>query len=155
MQVFVTDKCPVTSAKNLDDKRVVKMVLETAQLLSNAMHIMGEEGPYKRTHMNHPCTKWAAESINNFYWLFSHFMALSTEYTKRYGKVHKCNDLSSVFLAHILNKDTELEVIHAMPTEFVNCTTNHKHIEDVHTAYQLELAMKWENDKRTPTWYGV
>lgn len=39
--------------------------------------------------------------------------------------------------------------------EFVNCTTNHKHIDNVFEAYKAELNLKWANDIRTPTWYGV
>ena len=45
-------------------------------------------GLYKTAHLNHPCTIWARESVMNYKWLYSHFHALSDEYTKRYGKVH-------------------------------------------------------------------
>ena len=34
MNIFVTDRCPIQSARNLPDKHIVKMPLETCQMLS-------------------------------------------------------------------------------------------------------------------------
>lgn len=59
--IFVTDHCPRISAQALDNKRVVKMILETAQLLSTAIFIntnMAYDNIYKPTHLKHPCTIW-------------------------------------------------------------------------------------------------
>lgn len=147
MNIFVTDPSPVISAKNLDDKRVIKMILESAQMLSTAIWECGGTGFYKPTHKNHPCSKWARENVSNYIWLKEHFGALSAEYTLRYGKKHKCEDYDQDIV----------EGVRLLPdgtrTPFPNCT-NYKDIEDVHEAYKLCLADKWENDKRTPTWYG-
>lgn len=101
MNIFVTSVDPVACAKHLDDKRVVKMVLESAQLLSNALHLHGvSEAPYKLTHKGHPCTKWAAEKRSHYMWLFDHFVALCDEYTYRYKKIHKCEQFFDVFMSH-------------------------------------------------------
>lgn len=89
MNVFYLSKCPIQAAQRQCDKHVVKMVLETAQLLSTAHHISGTGGPYKVTHKNHPSAVWSREATGNYRWLYAHFEALSHEYTKRYGKVHK------------------------------------------------------------------
>jgi len=59
MNIFVTSNCPKLSAQALDNKRVVKMVLETAQLLSTAIFINSTityDNLYKPTHVKHPCT---------------------------------------------------------------------------------------------------
>ena len=68
MNIFVTNDCPIISAQALDNKRVVKMVLETAQLLSTAIFInsnVAYDNIYKATHIKHPCTIWAASTIGN------------------------------------------------------------------------------------------
>jgi hypothetical protein len=67
---------------------VVKMVLESCQLLSTVHHLHGSAGPYKINHEKHPSTIWAAQSRENYAWLWDHFQALSEEYTRRYHKTH-------------------------------------------------------------------
>lgn len=91
MNIFVLDTDPVKAAQYHCDKHVVKMILETAQLLCSVHHATEAEYdiPYKATHINHPCAKWARESTGNYYWLQSLGDALCQEYTYRYGKVHK------------------------------------------------------------------
>lgn len=89
MNVFYLNKCPAQAAQMQCDKHVVKMLLETAQLLSTAHHLCGEGGPYKVTHQNHPSAVWARASVSNYRWLYAHLEALSDEYTERYAKVHK------------------------------------------------------------------
>ena len=91
MNIFYLDKDPRVAASYLYNKHVVKMILESAQMLCTAHHcIMGEDAdvPYKSTHKNHPSTVWARRSADNYLWLYQHFTALSKEYTKRYGKDH-------------------------------------------------------------------
>jgi len=87
MNVFVLDKDPVKAAKAHCDKHVVKMILETAQMLCTAF----EDAPYKKSHFNHPCSKWARASRSNYLWLIKLGEALHNEYQFRYGqhKTHK------------------------------------------------------------------
>ena len=85
MNIFVLDTDPNTAAILHCDKHIVKMPLETAQMLST---VCG--GPYKPTHANHPCTVWARASTANYSWLWQLGIFLSEEYTYRYGKTHKC-----------------------------------------------------------------
>ena len=89
MNIFVLHKDPVIAATMACDKHVVKMILETAQMLCTAARALGSEAPYGATHKKHPCTIWASTSQGNWDWLIRHGMALCAEYTKRYGKVHK------------------------------------------------------------------
>lgn len=149
MNIFVTSPNAIECAKALDDKRVVKMVLESCQILNTTLITLGAKGiGYKPTHKNHPCVLWAGASFDNYRWLLSHFKALLDEYTSRYGKVHKCED----YYFDLLTLGTLPNFPKAEPTPFVNCT-DFKNIEDVHEAYKQCLRTKWKNDIRTPTWY--
>lgn len=91
MNIFILDKRISRCASYLCDKHVVKMCLETAQLLCSVY----DEGvaPYKRTHYNHPCSVWTRRCLNNWEWLLNLGYAICEEYHHRYGKVHKCFDV--------------------------------------------------------------
>lgn len=94
MNIFYLDKNPINAARMLCDKHVVKMILETAQLLATTHYVCdGTVLEYKYTHINHPCTKWVRSSIHHYKWLILHGMELCSEYTKRYGKIHKTENL--------------------------------------------------------------
>lgn len=90
MNIFVLDYDISLAAKYHCDKHIVKMVLETAQLLSGVKILHGETAAYKMSkgHLGHPCTKWAAESLDNFNWLHELGLELCDEYTRRYNKTH-------------------------------------------------------------------
>ena len=82
MNIFVLDLDPKKAAIQQIDKHVVKMPLETAQMLCTALGRHGLEGtPYKQAYKKHPCTIWAGDNRNNFQWLVKHGIALSEEYT--------------------------------------------------------------------------
>jgi hypothetical protein len=99
MNIFVLDEDPIKAAQMQHDKHVVKMVLESAQLLSTVMFLegFGSTNFYKPTHTKHPCTLWLMESSENLRWLVRHFKALLDEYTFRYDKVHKCSKILEEF----------------------------------------------------------
>ena len=89
MNIFVLHPMPDIAARMQCDRHVVKMTLETAQMLSTAINELGGQAPYKSAHVNHPCSVWARETLSNFEWLWEHGINLAQEYTARYGKVHK------------------------------------------------------------------
>lgn len=149
MNIFYTSHCPVECAKYLDDKRVVKMVLETAQMICVSLMQFGETVPYKPTHTNHPCTRWACESPANLRWLYEHFKALCSEYTARYGKVHRCERIMPEMPSYVL------ESCASEMTDLPDCTTYKTEEWDLCTKYRAYLCDKWEQDKRTPTWHGM
>ena len=105
MNIFVTDPCPIQSARNLPDKHIVKMPLETCQMLaiiySDWYYGVGKlyklnGQPYataRGAFRNHPCTQWAAANQYNLAWLIKHGLALCDEYYARYSKVHTCLDV--------------------------------------------------------------
>ena len=86
MNIFVLDRDPILAARMQCNKHVVKMVLETAQMLCASFP--EGEAPYLRAHYNHPCTIWARTSKDNFQWLLTHGKELAKEYTRRYDKIH-------------------------------------------------------------------
>jgi hypothetical protein len=135
MNVFYVDRSPSISATMLCDKHVVKMILESCQLLSTAHRLLDgievqrevcilrtdkETGKYIRskakfktfydlpvplnssiysaTHINHPSNIWTRQSVDHYEWLWLHAISLCKEYTKRYGKIHKCESLLRTYL---------------------------------------------------------
>ncbi len=115
MNIFLLDQDPRIAAQMQCDKHVVKMILESAQMLSTAhrmldgkkaigksksgrqakvwVHPTLDDVLYKAVHINHPCTIWTREGYDNYMWHAEHFEALCKEYTYRYGKVHKTETL--------------------------------------------------------------
>ena len=117
--IFYHISFPEVKAAQLQcNKHVVKMIVESAQMLSTAHRMLDGKltrGPsksgktmskkwihpdpamdsvlYKAVHMNHPCTVWTMQSNNNYTWHWVHFTALCDEYTYRYGKVHSTDTL--------------------------------------------------------------
>jgi hypothetical protein len=113
MNIFYIDSNPAQAAQWMVDKHVVKMILESAQLLSTAHRVIDgveysgstdsgrkakrwlllddrENLMYKATHINHPSAVWVRKSVENYNWLVDHFFALMWEYNYRYEKQHKC-----------------------------------------------------------------
>ena len=118
MNIFVLSMDPVEAAQLQCNRHSVKMVVESAQMLSTAHRILDgsmTKGPsksgkriskkwthpdpvmdsvlYKTVHINHPCTVWTIKSSANYQWHYEHFVALCDEFTYRYGKVHKTDTI--------------------------------------------------------------
>lgn len=111
MNIFILNNDPVIAAQEQCDKHVVKMIVESAQMLSTVHRMLDgvmerrpsksgaklqywklnderEDLLYKACHFNHPSTVWTRESCCNYSWHYEHFIGLCDEYTYRYGKVH-------------------------------------------------------------------
>ena len=94
MNIFYLHKDPVKAAQYQYNKHVVKMILESAQMLCTAHRVLdGDEKAdelfmYKRAHVNHPSTIWVRDNVYNYWWLYRLFEALCDEYTYRYEKGH-------------------------------------------------------------------
>jgi len=123
MNIFYIHKDPEIAAQAMTDKHVVKMILESAQLLCTAHRILdghevivkSKNGHnlkkwehdndsyndilYRSTHINHPSAIWVRESSANYNWLYEHFIALGAEYQRRYGRTHKSIDSLRFILA--------------------------------------------------------
>ena len=126
MNIFYLDECPKKAAKLQYNKHVVKMILESAQMLCTAHHCYGDKDqvenvPYKQAHLNHPSTIWTRRSKSTYMWLYNHMIALGDEYKKRYGKTHlsitKCKDFLAIPPRHIQGDDW-CQPPQAMPDEY-------------------------------------
>ena len=86
MNIFILDKDILKCAEYHCDQHVVKMILESVQMLCTALNKKGFTTPYKSTHSQHPCVLWVEESFENFLWLQSLAIALNAEYRFRFDK---------------------------------------------------------------------
>jgi hypothetical protein len=152
MNIFFLDTDPKKCALYHNDKHVVKMILETAQLLCGVHWVSGNEAPYKLSHKNHPCSIWVRSSLENYLWLCELGMELCEEYTFRYGKKHKTQ---SVIEWCIINKPNIEDIPFteppkAMPEEFkVNSTT--QSYRNYYMGPKKDFCV-WKN-RETPLWF--
>ena len=174
MNIFALSSDPGKSARMMCDRHVVKMIVESAQMLSTAHRVLdGEEyvdrsgkrsvkrwnlnaprdALYKATHINHPSSVWARFSNNNYIWLYCHFDALCEEYTFRYKKIHateqKLLDILSM-LPYNINIGYLTPIPQAMPDQYKQSLT-----VDAYRAYYLGEKSgfaKWTK-REIPDWW--
>lgn len=116
MNIFALDPDPVVAATYNCSKHTIKMILELSQILSTAHRVLDgilidglsksgrrqkqyihpNESLYKATHINHPSAKYCRDSKDQYIWTAKHLRALCDEYTYRYGKVHKTEQIGLV-----------------------------------------------------------
>jgi|694.fasta_scaffold10381_28 hypothetical protein len=139
MNIFYVDSNAEVAARNMVDRHVVKMILETAQLLSTAHRVIdGEEYVgqsqsgrkakrwrlsgnadaimYAATHINHPSAVWVRENSANYAWLYDHLLALGREYTYRYGRTHLTIDKLKDILKDAPENIEQSNVMTKMPS---------------------------------------
>ena len=159
MNIFYLDRDPVIAAQMMCDKHVVKMILESAQMLSTAHRVLDGDyradrgGFYKIAHKNHPSTIWVRASSENYRWLWKHFDALLKEYTHRYGKHHATERLRNILYMPPLN------IVHGVPlTDPPQCMPEVCKGEDTVLAYQNYYIIeksgfaRWTK-REIPTWF--
>jgi len=124
MNIFCLDDDPRTAALYHCDKHVVKMIVESAQMLSTAhryldgkcVELLSASGRkkkewqfgdhrdqllYKAAHVNHPSSIWTRESKENYIWHYELFLSLCNEYHYRYGKVHATEKKLQLALSNV------------------------------------------------------
>jgi hypothetical protein len=173
VNIFQVDSDPVIAAQSLVDSHVVKMILETAQLLSTAHRVLDgapyidtsgkrkvmrydlpapRDKLYSATHVNHPSAIWARATNNNYTWLYCHFLALLQEYTHRYGKRHKCEALIDLLRSPPANISVGYlkQVTPAMPEEYI---VPHNSVESYRNYYRnaKKHLHKWTK-REAPSW---
>ena len=134
MNIFHLHKVPKVCAEYHCDKHVVKMILETGQMLSTAYRkkFGDNDDLYKTAYPKHPMTIWVGNSGANFFWTVQLFDQLIYQYTLRYKKVHKTIRISN--LLHSKHK-----LWHTWKTEFTpppQCMPDEYKHEDYITAYK-------------------
>jgi hypothetical protein len=156
MNIFVLDRDVRKCAEYHNDKHVVKMILESAQLLCGVHHVVEEntdEVPYRLSHKNHPCSIWARENISNYLWLCELGLELCKEYTYRYEKRHKSQDVIEWCLINPpdIPEEDFTEPPKAMPEEYK--------VDDVVQSYRnyylgdKKYFSKWKK-RDAPSWFS-
>ena len=176
MNIFMVDEDPRIAAQAMVDRHVVKMILESGQLLSTAHRLLDgketmaksktgrnvkryvlpdEREPilYGATHINHPSAIWCRTSIENYSWLHHHMMALLEEYSYRYGKVHKCTTLAKYLSSppFNLNDYTQTPILCAMDKKFIISENGVENYRNYYIMGKKHLA-KWTK-RSPPEWY--
>ena len=169
MNIFVTSPNAVQCAIWLDDKRVGKMIMESNQMLTQAVktkfpkklwedHVHSTCLTVGSAYANHPCTLWVRESADNFRWLYFHAIALADEFYFRFNKTH-ASSLRTDNIWKLYRSLCPVEELNSdKPTPFANCAANasvglsFKHIDNVHEAYQMYLNERFKTDVRKPKW---
>ena len=161
MNIFYFYDCPTKSAQAQPDKMLVKMPLETAQMLCTAHRELDgdnewadNEGLYKTAYKNHPSTVWTRECSANYRWMYEHFIALGEEYTHRYGKVHASVEKLGVALFlqpdNIKYTKERTPIAQCMPDQYKNASPIKAYrnycIHEKHYA-------KWEKGRDKPKWW--
>lgn len=157
MNIFLLDWDPKTCAEYHCDKHVVKMILETAQLLCGAHHMTNDvcdQIPYKLSHKNHPCSIWTRDSLSNYLYLCELGIELCNEYTHRYKKVHKSQQVIEWCIYNKINvKDVGITPpAKAMPDVYK--------VDDVIQSYRNYYMGEKQNfttwkDRSIPNWFTL
>ena len=182
MNVFYVDKHPVKAAEQMCDKHIVKMILESAQLLSTCHRVQDGTEYYDKTangrkikrwkHPNpnlepllykagwvkHPSTVWLFESAYNYIWLYKHMIALNDEYKKRYG--HTKNHVTIDKLGEILKHPPKNAKYNKIATEPKPAMPEHCKIPgDAVASYRKYYILEkqrfatWKSPAKVPDWY--
>lgn len=178
MNIFYLHNNPKICAEMHNNSHCVKMILETAQLLSTAHRLLdGQETTvitdkgrkakrwilpddrndilYSATHMNHPSAVWCRQNMANYLWLSSLLIELCVEYTHRYGKVHKCQQSGLVEALQTPPKNIPIgiftEPTPAMPDIYKVVNDSITSYRNYYNGAKTHLA-KWKN-RSIPEWY--
>ena len=182
MNIFYLDKNPIKAAQMSCDKHVVKMILESAQLLSTCHRVLDGTEYYDKTkngrkikrwkHPNsnmeavlykagwikHPSTVWLFESAYNYFWLYQHFMALNDEYKKRYN--HTKDHVAVQKLGDLLKhspKNAKINKIGTQPTPAMpdECKVPGDSVQSYRRYYIMKKRRfaTWKAPAKTPEWY--
>ena len=182
MNIFYVDKDPIKAAEMLVDKHVVKMILESAQMLCTAKRVLdgteytdktkngrkirrwrldnsNEEAViYKAGWLGHPSTQWVLKSAYNYIWLYQHMMALNEEYKKRYNhtKDHMCiQKLGQLLKTPPKNARIDIKGTDATPAMPDECKVPGDSVQSYRNYYIMKKRRfaTWKAPAETPEWY--
>jgi len=180
MNIFRLANDPVIAAQMQCDKHVVKMIVESAQMISTVHRMLDgkleirksktgrrqkyydhplDDILYKAVHHKHPSTIWTSESVENYKWHYKHFIALCHEYEFRYGKQHA----SYLKLGEVL-RNHPMNISHIPETPFKlamgsnpECQFPDDPVKSYRLFYQTKqdrFKMVWTK-RNKPEWFNV
>ena len=183
MNIFYVHKDPVIAATMLIDKHVVKMIVESAQMLSTAHRMIDgtqyngktktgrnikrwrhpnsnmDNVLYKACHTGHPSTLWVMENAYNYQWLYKHMIALNDQFKLRYGHVKDHSTIT--LLKELLSHPPRNIPLNKLPTDPTPAMPDDCKIPgDVvgsYRKYYIEHKRDfatWKSPGKMPTWYS-
>lgn len=165
MQIFFVDSDPQKCAQALCNCHVIKQVLESAQLLCTTHHYFNSDPRpdqyqhikfYKKTHVNNPVTIWVRTYLGNYNWLAQHALALCNEYTYRYDKTHKSQDIITLCaLFYPLNIDCSMRQTKpalAMPDQYKQDDPVQAYRNYYWYDKRINIKMTWKK-RNPPDWW--
>ena len=177
MNIFAVQDQPETAAWDLCDQHIVKMPIESAQMLSTAHRVLDGEAQetrtsngrrytrwilsderesvlYKSTMRGHPCTQWVMENLQNYLWLSVHALELCREYTRRYDKRHGSQDVIEYLRVNYPKNLPNVSMRTAFPQAMPNEYKRQNSVEAYRQYYigdKLRFA-RWKNPDKVPNW---
>ena len=182
MNIFYVDKDPVKAAEMMCDKHIIKMILESAQMLCSAKRVLdgkeyfdttkngrkikrwrldnaNEEATiYKAGWLGHPSTQWVMKSAYNYIWLYKHMMAMNDEYKSRYN--HTKDHLAVQKLGELLRQPPKNINIKALATDATPAMPDECIVPgDSVASYRKYYIMKkvrfatWKAPSKMPQWF--
>lgn len=177
MNIFFLDRDPRVAAQYHCDKHVVKMILESAQLLATAHRILDgnmvveankngrkmkrwrlddsrESVLYTASHVNHPSAVWIRQNMDHYRWLYDLMYCLVVEYKHRYDdKYHKCEEMLGPLLDAPYNIDVTdwVDPPQAMPDDAKVPGDSVEAYRNYYRIHKRRMA-NWKI-RGTPFWY--
>lgn len=154
MNIFILSSNVKRNAQYHCDKHVIKMILESAQMLCTVLNEQGFSTPYKSTHKNHPCVKWLKESYDNFAYLKKLAYFLNEEYKLRFNHVknHKSYDVIASLPEPNLKSIGLTNHVLAMPDQYKNYNNAIESYRNYYIHEKSHIAT-WKTHK--PSWYAL
>lgn len=182
MNIFVLDLDPKKCAEYHCNSHIVKMITEHNQILGSIAYTArgtqrkrditpefitkyfkgfprkdedNKPRPYGIGYTNHPCTKWAAASIQNYMWLCNLTLRMCDEYTHRYGRKHAGEDICRWYYSNMPGSLPMLQMTtfaQAMPDDCKDLDVV-KAYRNYYINHKARFA-KWP-DNRVPEWWPL
>jgi len=182
MNIFILNENPELAARDYCNKHLPKMCVEMLQMLGIAVIRHGAtpdmmplakatQKPIKGGYHNHPCTIWVGDSKDNFRWASRHGLELCLEYTRKYGKIHYCengirmlSDLRHLIDEELNGKSNLSPFALAMPDEYrpeardrdtfekITHARAEEAIQAYRRYYHSKEFAKWDG-RRVPHWW--
>jgi len=164
MNIFVLDRSPELAAHYHNDKHVVKMIMESAQILCTVHHTLDGTEDARRTvpailrptHQNHPVVLWAGASHGNYTWLHELMKHLGNEYRKRYNGQHV---YTHTLWGQLTKRPHNMKAKAMSP--FAQCMPEQYRQNDAVEAYRdyyffekYHIA-KWKAPSSVPDWWAI
>jgi len=177
MNIFFLSMNPRRCARMHANIHIVKMIVETAQLLCNvhrrqrelclAPYIGPNKIPYKESASGHRklgSMIWVGESHGNYKWAVQLGLELCAEYNQGRGRAagkttqHRTQRVLEWLQRYEPNfkikRRTPVKLKHlAMPDKFKKASSSIEAYRDYYYSKRKTMTMAWDPKKRTPDWW--